>query len=66
MEVGWKVTVTVVGLFFQDATFTASPITALNQTVYCSNSDAVRTQHYLFIYLFIVTVNTKVLESTAV
>jgi len=62
MEVGWKVTVTVVGLFFQDASFTASPITALNWTVYCSNSDAFRTQHYLFI----VAVNTKVLESTAV
>jgi hypothetical protein len=50
MEVGWEVTMTVVGLFFQDAGFTASPITALNQTVYCSSSDAFRIQHYLFIY----------------
>jgi hypothetical protein len=62
MEVGWKVTVTVVDLFFQDASFTVSPVTALSQTVYCSNSDAFRTQHYLFI----VALNSKVLESTAV
>jgi hypothetical protein len=32
MEVGWKVTVTVVDIFFQDASFTVSPITALSLT----------------------------------
>jgi hypothetical protein len=40
MEVGWKVTVTVVDLFFQDASFTVSPITALSPTVSRSSSDA--------------------------
>jgi len=54
--------VIVVDLIFQDARFTVSPLTALSRTVYCSNSDAFRTKHYLFI----VTVNTKMLESTAV
>jgi len=62
MEVGWKVAVTVVDLFFQDASSTVSPITVLSQTVYCSSSNAFRTQHYLFI----VTLNTRVLEATAV
>jgi hypothetical protein len=38
---------TVVDIFFQDARFTVSPITALSQTVYCSNSDAFRTKHFL-------------------
>jgi len=60
--VGWKVTVTVVDLFFQDASFNVSPITALIRTVYCSNSVAFRTQHYLFT----VTVNAMLLEFTAV
>jgi len=59
MEVGYVI---VVYFIFQDARFTVSPITALSRTVYFSNSDAFRTKHYLYI----VTVNTKMLESTAI
>ena len=44
MEVGYVI---VVCFNFQDAMFTVSPITGLSQTVYCSNSDAFRTKHYL-------------------